>query len=49
MYSGYRIVLQAKELKMPIAIVTIGQTRGDNLADLKISARCTEVLSQIQL
>ncbi|XP_058817911.1 NAD-dependent protein deacylase Sirt4 [Topomyia yanbarensis] len=46
-FSGYRIILQAKELGMPVAIVNIGETRGDSLADLKISARCGELLQNL--
>lgn len=46
-FSGYRIVLQAKELGLPVAIVNIGPTRGDSKADLKIDAKCGDVLSQL--
>ena len=48
-FSGYRIMLQAKEEGKQIAILNIGQTRADNLADLKISARAGDVFSQIHL
>lgn len=47
-YSGYRFLLAAKERKIPIAILNIGPTRADHLAELKVSARCGEVLSSIQ-
>nr|CAD7576020.1 unnamed protein product [Timema californicum] len=46
-FSGYRIVLQARELDKPIAIVNIGATRGDKLAHIKISAKCGEVLPKL--
>ncbi|XP_052867492.1 NAD-dependent protein deacylase Sirt4 [Anopheles cruzii] len=46
-FSGYRVVLQAKELGRPVAIVNIGETRADPHADLKISARCGEVMSNL--
>ncbi|XP_055640186.1 NAD-dependent protein deacylase Sirt4 [Toxorhynchites rutilus septentrionalis] len=46
-FSGYRIVLQAKELGLPVAIVNIGETRGDPAADLKISARCGELMPNL--
>lgn len=46
-FSGYRIVLQAKELGIPVAIVNIGQTRGDDKIDLKISAKCGDVIPHI--
>lgn len=48
-YSGYRFLLAASERKLPIAIVNIGPTRADHLADVKLSARCGEVLPAIQL
>ncbi|XP_048412185.2 NAD-dependent protein lipoamidase sirtuin-4, mitochondrial isoform X2 [Stegostoma tigrinum] len=46
-YSGYRFVIAAYEMKIPIALLNIGVTRADALASLKISARCGEVLSDI--
>ncbi|XP_055545131.1 NAD-dependent protein deacylase Sirt4 [Wyeomyia smithii] len=46
-FSGYRIVLQANELGIPVAIVNIGATRGDTAADLKISARCGELMENL--
>ena len=36
-YSGYRFVALAREAGLPIAIVNRGRTRGDELADLKVS------------
>ncbi|XP_037535262.1 NAD-dependent protein lipoamidase sirtuin-4, mitochondrial [Nematolebias whitei] len=47
-YSGYRFLLAASDRKMPIAILNIGPTRADHLAELKVSGRCGEVLSAIQ-
>lgn len=46
-FSSYRIVLQAKELNLPIAIVNIGQTRADDLVTLKISTRCGDILPSV--
>ena len=46
-FSGYRIVLQAKNAGLPIAILNIGKTRADNFADIKINGRCGDVLSRI--
>lgn len=46
-YSAYRIVKRAKQQGKPIAIVTIGDTRADDLADVKISARCSEILERL--
>lgn len=48
-FSGYRFLLAASERKLPIAIVNIGPTRADHLTDIRVSARCGEVLPAIQL
>ena len=48
-FSGYRIILQAKEEGKRVAILNIGATRADQLADLKISARAGEVFNRIKL
>jgi NAD-dependent SIR2 family protein deacetylase len=37
-YSGYRFVRLAHEAGLPIALVNLGRTRGDDLAELKIEA-----------
>jgi NAD-dependent SIR2 family protein deacetylase len=44
-WSGFRFVKRAAERQLPIAIVNIGPTRGDDLATLKIEAPCGDVLS----
>ena len=44
-WSGYRFVKRAAERGVPIAIVNIGPTRADDLATLKIEAKCSEVLT----
>lgn len=46
-FSGYRIVLQAKELGIPVAIVNIGETRADKIVDLKISAKVGDIIPKI--
>lgn len=46
-FSGYRFALQAKELGIPIAIINIGPTRADHLADFKISRRCGPFLEKL--
>ncbi|XP_066599517.1 NAD-dependent protein deacylase Sirt4-like [Prorops nasuta] len=46
-YSGYRIVLQASNNKIPIAIVNIGKTRADKNANLKVEAICGDIISKI--
>lgn len=46
-FSGYRIVLQALEENKNVAIVNIGKTRADDIVNLKISAKCGDVLGRI--
>jgi NAD-dependent SIR2 family protein deacetylase len=36
--SGYRFVLRARKLGVPVAIVNIGPTRGDPHAEVRIEA-----------
>lgn len=43
-YSGYRFLLAASDRRLPVAILNIGPTRADHLAELKVTARCGEVL-----
>ncbi|XP_075071001.1 NAD-dependent protein lipoamidase sirtuin-4, mitochondrial isoform X2 [Mixophyes fleayi] len=46
-YSGYRFALKAREKNIPIAILNIGATRADHLAEVKVSARCGDILPKI--
>lgn len=46
-FSGYRIILQAKELGLPTAVVNIGETRADKIVDLKINAKCSEIMEHL--
>ncbi|KAI9590449.1 hypothetical protein GQX74_008616 [Glossina fuscipes] len=46
-FSGYRMVLQTKDLNLPVAIVNIGETRGDHLADIKLAAKCGDVVPKL--
>lgn len=43
-FSGFRFVRRAKECGVPVAIVNLGPTRGDDFADLRIDARLGDVL-----
>lgn len=43
-FSGYRFVRRAAERGVPVAILNRGPTRGDPHAQLRIDARCGEVL-----
>ena len=45
--SGYRFVLRAAKIGVPVAIVTQGPTRGDAYAALRLDAPLGEVLPQL--
>ena len=47
-FSGYRFVKRARQWGKHIAIVNLGPTRGDPLADLKLEHGAGEVLSALQ-
>lgn len=47
-WSGYRFVRAAAQRQIPIAIVNIGVTRGDEHATLKIEQRCGVVLGELE-
>jgi hypothetical protein len=42
--SGYRFVLRAAKLGIPVGIVNCGPTRGDAKADVRLDAPLGEVL-----
>lgn len=44
-FSGYRFVRHAAALGTPIAIVNRGDTRGDELATVKVDGGCSELLT----
>lgn len=46
-YSGYRFVRQAEAEGTPVAIVTLGETRGHRHAALALDARLGDVLPQL--
>jgi NAD-dependent SIR2 family protein deacetylase len=45
--SGYRFVLRAAKLGIPVAIVNVGPTRGDGKADVRIDAPLGLVLPEL--
>jgi NAD-dependent SIR2 family protein deacetylase len=45
-YSGFRFARMAHERSQPLAILTRGRTRADDLADLKLDADCGETLTR---
>jgi len=48
-YSGYRFCKYAQESNKPIAAVTLGKTRADDLLSLKLDCAITPVLQQVAL
>lgn len=46
-FSGYRFVLRAHERQIPVALVNLGETRGDGRAALKLDARAGLVLPEL--
>lgn len=46
-YSGFRFVRHARDLNIPVAIVTRGVTRGDALATLKLDASVGPVMDAV--
>jgi len=46
-YSGYRFVRKAAERGIPVAIVTIGETRGDKEASLIVQGRSGDVMPRL--
>ena len=45
--SGYRFVLRAAKLGIPVAIVTVGPTRGDAKAGVRVDAPLGDVLPEL--
>jgi NAD-dependent SIR2 family protein deacetylase len=45
--SGYRFVLRAAKLGIPVAIVNVGPTRGDAKADVRVDASLGVVLPEL--
>lgn len=43
-FSGYRFVLRAEQRGMPIAIVNMGEVRGESLASVKVDGAAGQVL-----
>ncbi len=46
-WSGYRFVRKAAERRMPIGMVNLGETRGDDEAWIKIEARVGEAMPRL--
>ena len=48
-YSSFRFILGAKDRNIPVAILNIGETRGDKYASLKVNAQTGNVLPKLLL
>jgi NAD+-dependent protein deacetylase sirtuin 4 len=46
-WSGYRFVVRAAERQMPVALVNMGESRGDPHAQVRVEARAGEVLPRL--
>lgn len=46
-FSGYRFVLRAAERGIPVALVNLGESRGDAHAAVRVDARAGEVLPEL--
>jgi NAD-dependent SIR2 family protein deacetylase len=46
-FSGFRFVRRAAERGVPVAIVNLGPTRGDELARVRVEARAGDVLPRL--
>ena len=46
-YSGRRFIYRATKSEMPIGIVNLGPTRGDDHASVKVEGRLGDVLPRI--
>ena len=46
-FSGYRFVLRAAERGQPVAIVNLGETRGDPHARVRVDARAGELMPEL--
>jgi NAD-dependent SIR2 family protein deacetylase len=46
-WSGYRFVRKAAQRRMPVGIINIGETRGDEEAWVKVEARAGEAMERL--
>ena len=47
-WSAFRLCRAAKETGKKLIVVNIGKTRADDIADIKIEARCGDILSRVE-
>lgn len=46
-WSGFRFVARAAETGLPVAIVNLGETRGDDIARVRVHGRVGRVLPEL--
>ena len=46
-YSAYRFIVAAHELKLPLAIVNIGATRADDMATLRLHSKIGDIVNAL--
>ena len=46
-FSAYRLVRRARDAGKCVGLLTVGETRADDIADFKVEARCGEALSRL--
>lgn len=46
-WSAYRLCTLAHSRRVPIALLTVGESRADHLASLRIEARAGEMLQRV--
>ncbi len=47
-FSGFRFVRRARQREIPVAIVNLGRTRGDELAQVRVEGRAGEVVAALE-
>ena len=48
-FSAFRLVKKASDLNVKVGMLTVGETRADDLADFKIELRAGEALARVML
>ena len=48
-FSAFRLVKKASDLNIKVGMLTVGETRADDLADFKIELRAGEALARVML
>ena len=46
-YSAYRLVKEAQDLKIPIVISNMGPTRADQMVDMRYEERSEEIVPEL--